>query len=172
MTSGAGGGASWARAVPTQRSSAAASVVQAKHLRFIFVSPLLSREVAKKILGAASKSGWAKPAPTESSRKADGLRLPVLTYEQVDLNPFVGTLLVYRQAEIAESTALHADADDGAIADFLSHAAGEEREILGVIGGHERRFVRGVGRVVVDCGNGWARRRVCGGGGRIRVAFR
>src|SRR5579863_5841395 len=63
MTSGAGGGASWARAVPTQRSSAAASAVQAKHLRFIFVSPLLSREVAKKILGTASKSGCAKARP-------------------------------------------------------------------------------------------------------------
>src|SRR5579871_3817936 len=139
MTSGAGGGASCARAGPKPSSIAAASAIQAKHLRFIFVSPLLSREVAKKGLGATLLRLW----------QAHGLRLPVLADEQVDLNPFVGALFVHGQAEITESPALHADADDGTVTDFLRHAAGEQREIFGVIGGYEHRFVGGLGSVVV-----------------------
>ena len=67
MTSGAGG-ASCARMVPTPSSNAAASAVQAKHLRFISVSPLLSREVAKKTFCATIR---AKPSADTPPTKRD-----------------------------------------------------------------------------------------------------
>src|SRR5580704_5468364 len=163
MTSGAGG-ASCARVVPTPSNNAAASAVQAKHLRFISVL-LFSPERFQRNFLCEPPNPWRttspqlrrsvlrpyKIAPLLRLRQANGLRLSVLTDEQVNLNPFVGALFVDGQAEVTEGAALHANTHDGTVARFLSHAAGKQREILGIVGGNEGCFVSGLGRVIVDC---------------------
>jgi hypothetical protein len=136
---------------------------------FLLFSP---EKLQRKFLGAASNNGRAKARPyktvpkTDAAqsrasipllrlRKADGLWLSVLTYEEVDLNPFVGTLFVHRQAKITESAALHADTYNGTVADFLRHAAGEEREVFSVVGSNESRFVCGLRCRIIDAGSSW-----------------
>src|ERR1700685_803321 len=178
MTSGAGG-ASCARMVPTPSSNAAASAVQAKHLRFISVL-LFSPErfqrnffvTPTKTFGGLRRLTWGAAccAPTGSCSllrlgQADSLRLSILTYKEIDLNPLVAALFVDGQAEVTEGAALHTDAYDGTVSGFLSHAAGKQGEVFGVICGDEGRFVSGLGRIIVDrrvadcdrCG-------ICGGG--------
>src|SRR6202521_124947 len=71
----------------------------------------------------------ARPAPPELLlRQPHRLRQSIIANEQIHKNPFAGSLLVNRQAQRAQRTALHAHAQNRGLIGIRGEGSGQERE--------------------------------------------
>src|SRR6266850_2841308 len=84
-------------------------------------------------------SGTRRPLSAQSLlRQPHRLGQPVISNQQIHLDPFARALFIHRQAQCTERAALHPHAHNGCIVRFRRQDSRQQSEVIQLVVGHER----------------------------------